>query len=53
MIQAILSFVRSLKADALEARDSDYRSGYINAIDDVEEYVLDEMWKEGYDDEGE
>ena len=53
MIRAVLKFMRELRQDALEARDSDYRAGYIAAIEEVEEYTTDLMWEEGMDDDDE
>ena len=53
MLQRILAFVRGQRNLAKVSPDTPYRKGYVNALGDVEEYILDEEWREGIDDDGE
>ena len=48
---AVLRFIRDLLREARSAPRNPYRSGYTNALEDVEEWILEEMWKEGEDDD--
>jgi len=51
MLQKVLDFVReSMAAAAKHGGRSEYARGYVNAHEDIEEYILDLMWEEG--DEG-
>jgi len=47
----VLGYVRNLLRQAHKARPSAYRKGYITALEDVIEYILDEEWARGVDDE--
>jgi hypothetical protein len=48
----ILKFVRTLKTEASKAPKSKYRDGYVDALNQVDEHILSEGWKEGwYNDE--
>ncbi len=56
-LSRILAFVRSLLAPARQVKAGDdevryqYNRGYIDALEEVEEWILDEEWAEGEDDE--
>jgi hypothetical protein len=47
----VLHFVQDLVRAAERAHESEYKEGYLAACADVEEFVEDQMWEEGEDDE--
>lgn len=47
MLRSILAFIRDLLRQA--PGDTEYGVGYIDALREVEEHVLDTMWNEGED----
>lgn len=53
MIRRVLNFVRYLLVEAKSREPSPYRDGYVDALSEVQEYILDEMWEEGIDDDRE
>ena len=53
-MKRILAFLRSQRAEVAQlplAEDAAYTAGYMCALDDLEEYILDQMWEEGEDDD--
>lgn len=50
MIGRVLAFVRSL-VKQVGVVSSSYAKGYVDALKEVEEYILDEEWENGVDDE--
>jgi hypothetical protein len=46
-MRKLLQFIRSLRGSG----NSDYSTGYNDALDAIEEWVRDEMWKEGEDED--
>ena len=54
MVREILKFVRQLARSAEEAPDTMYRTGYLDALRETEEFVTDLVWEENgadYDDQ--
>lgn len=48
----IIKFLRELKDDVLSAEDdTGYRQGYLDALEEVIEWVQDDMWDHAEDDE--
>lgn len=43
----ILIFVRRLLSEAGLAPGSDYNDGYTDALEEVEEYIEEQMWEAG------
>jgi hypothetical protein len=50
MMRVVLAFVRELLAQVPGGEDV-YAGGYTDALRQVEEFILDQMWTEGEDDE--
>ena len=48
-MKQILDFVRSLLLESREAKPSLYRDGFVDALDQTEEFILDTMWENGED----
>ena len=51
-----LDFVRTLRSEIVEGVSEDvlaYQHGYQDALNEVEEYILDAMWDAGEDDDEE
>jgi hypothetical protein len=48
-MKPILDFVRSLLVDTREAKPSLYRDGFVDALNQTEEFILEEMWENGED----
>lgn len=49
-MRSVLTFVRDLQRAAVTAHASEYKAGYLDALDEVEEFLLDQAWEEGDDD---
>lgn len=47
MMRRILQFVKGLMIDAEAAPDTDYRAGFLDACEQVEEYIEDQLWDQG------
>lgn len=45
-MKRVLDFVRRLLAQS-SGPPSEYRRGYRNALEDVEEFIEEELWQEG------
>lgn len=48
-LRELYSFARSLRQRASEAAPTEYRDGYLAALLEVEEFVVDRAWDEGID----
>lgn len=46
-MKRVLEFVRNLLRQTNEATPSSYRDGYQAALEDVEEWIEDELWEKG------
>lgn len=53
MIRKVLAFVRERLDTARTAPPSQYKAGMLDALAQVEEYILDLMWEAGEEDEDE
>jgi hypothetical protein len=51
VMERLIAFLRDLRVRAYQAPPSSYKKGYLDALREVEEYVLDELWEEGEDGE--
>ena len=51
MIRRVLALVRA-RREEVQVVTSDYGTGYVQALEDVEEDILDVMHEEGIDDDG-
>ncbi len=49
MIERILAFLRGQRQDALKSPPSEYRQGFINCVDETEEFIENEAWEAGID----
>jgi hypothetical protein len=43
----MLLFLRQLGEDVATARPGPYRDGYVAALEELDEFILDELWEEG------
>lgn len=50
-MRSILAFVRTLMQESVLSSDTDYRDGYVAALEEVEEFILDQLWERGDDGE--
>lgn len=51
MIREVLAFVRERLDSARTAPPSQYKAGMLDALSQMEEYILDLMWDAGEEDE--
>ena len=46
-VESVLVFLKERLEQARKARDTQYRDGYVDALNELFEYVEDELWQEG------
>ena len=46
-MRRVLSYVRARIREVLESKPSQYRQGRLDAYEDIQEWIEDELWKEG------
>ena len=50
---AVLRFIRELLTQSRSAPPSQYRTGYQHGLEDVEEWIVEQLWEGGEGDEDE